>query len=107
MLTGDRHLDKLVPSAERLVQAVRTGAAMPIDAAFADAEHVYGNNLDAARALVVLLAAMVPDDRTAGELLRWRVNSHEYRRLRAAGITAESAAICAAHLVVGQKQEAE
>ncbi|MEC3977877.1 hypothetical protein [Amycolatopsis sp. H20-H5] len=98
LLTGDRYLDSLVPSAVRLIRAVRQNRPMPIEAVFADAETIYDRPLDAARALVILLAAMVPDDRTAGDLLRWRANPHEYLRLRAAGLNADAAAMHAAML---------
>lgn len=95
-LTGDRYLETLVPSAEKLVQAVHTGQLMHVEAMFADAEMVYDDPLDGARALVILLAAMVPDDKTAAHLLRWRSNPHEYLRLRAAGVSSEQAAELAA-----------
>lgn len=95
-LTGDRYLETLVPSAEKLVRAVHNEQPMHIEAMLADAEMLYGDALDGAHALVVLLAAMVPDDKTARELLRWRTNPHEYRRLRAAGVSAEQAAELAA-----------
>lgn len=95
-LTGDRYLETLVPSAERLVRAVHNGQSMHVEAMLADAEMAYGDPLDGARALVVLLAAMVPDDKTAAQLLRWRANPHEYLRLRAAGVGSEQAAELAA-----------
>lgn len=97
-LTGDRHLETLVPSAEKLVRAVRNDQPMHVDAMLADAEMVYGDPATAARALVVLLAAMVPDDQTAADLLAWRRNPHEYRRLRAAGVPAREAAHLAAQV---------
>lgn len=91
-LTGDRYLETLIPSAEKLVQAVHNDKPMHVDAMLADAEMVYGDALGGARALVVLLAAMVPDDKPAVQLLRWRANPHEYHRLRAAGVSSEQAA---------------
>lgn len=95
-LTGDRYLETLVPSAEKLVRAVHNDQPMHIEAMLADAEMVYGDPLAGAHALVVLLAAMVPDDQPAAALLRWRANPHEYRRLRAAGVASEQAAELAA-----------
>jgi len=95
-LTGDKWLDLLVPSAEKLVHAVRDDESMHIEAMIADAEQVYGDPLDAAHALVVLLAAMVPDDQSPEALLRWHQNPHEYRRLRAAGVGSYQAAELAA-----------
>lgn len=95
-LTGDRYLDTLIPSAEKLVRAVRDGSGMHVEAMLADAEMAYGDPLDGARALVVLLAAMVPDDKPATQLLKWRANPHEYLRLRAAGVGSEQAAELAA-----------
>ncbi|WP_432846013.1 hypothetical protein ACQPXB_36070 [Amycolatopsis sp. CA-161197] len=97
-LTGDRYLETLVPSAEKLVQAVREDNPMFVEAMLADAEMVYGDALDGARALVVLLAGMVPDDQTAEELLRWRANPAEYQRLRATGVSAREAAELAAQV---------
>lgn len=97
-LTGDRHLEQLVPSAEILIHGVHEDHTLPIDAALADAEDLYGNPLDAARALLILIAAMVPDDRSPGDLLQWHTNPHEYRRLRRAGMDAEHAAACASRV---------
>ncbi|WP_116201304.1 hypothetical protein [Amycolatopsis circi] len=97
-LTGDRYLETLVPSAEKLVAAVRRDDTMFVEAMLADAEMVYEDALTGAHALVVLLAAMVPDDRTAAELLRWRANPDEYRRHRAAGVPAKEAAELAAQI---------
>lgn len=90
-LTGDKRLDKLVDPAAVIVRAVHDDRAQHVDAMLADAEAVYGDALTAARAMVVLLAAMVRDDREPGELLAWRHNPVEYRRLRASGVDAETA----------------
>lgn len=95
-LTGDRYLETLVHSTDLLVRGVHEDDTLAVDAAFADAEQVYGDPLDGARALVVLLAARVPDDSTAAQQLQWRSNPHEYRRLRRAGVSAEQAATLAA-----------
>ena len=97
-ITGDKYLDMLVPSAEKLVHAVRNDRQLHIEAMIADAEQIYGDPLDAADALVVLLAAMVPDDKTPAELLRWFQNPHEYRRLRMAGVGAAEAGVLASQV---------
>ncbi|MBB1153968.1 hypothetical protein [Amycolatopsis dendrobii] len=78
-LTGDRQLETLVESAQKLVAAVRREDSLMVDAMLADAEMVYGDPLTGARAMVVLLAAMVPADQVPAELLQWRVTP---RRLR-------------------------
>lgn len=105
-LTGDRYLETLVPSAEKLVRAVHNDQPMHVEAMLADAEMVYDDPATAARALVVLLAAMVPDDQTAAELLAWRKNPHEYRRLRAAGVPAREASHLAAQVAPIRKGSA-
>jgi len=97
-LTGDRYLETLVPSAEKLIRAVHEERPMHIEAMLADAEQLYGDPLTGAHALVVLLAAMIPDDKTAAELLAWRKNPHEYRRLRSLGVPAAEAAELAAQV---------
>jgi hypothetical protein len=97
-LTGDRYLETLVPSAEKLIQAVRREDLMFVDAMFADAELVYGDPLTGARAMAVLLGGMAPDDQPGAELLRWRANPAEYLRLRAAGLSSREAAELAAQI---------
>lgn len=97
-LTGDRRLDQLLPSAEKLVMAVRTGNDLYIDAMLADAELEYGDALTGARAMCVLLAALVPEHHSAEHLLKWNRNPDEYRRLRAAGVPAPEAAELSAHV---------
>ncbi|UKD55115.1 hypothetical protein L3Q65_45935 [Amycolatopsis sp. FU40] len=105
-LTGDRYLETLVPSAEKLVAAVRRDDMMFVEAMLADAEMVYDDPLTGAHALVVLLAAMVPDDQAAADLLRWRANPHEYQRLRAAGVSAAEAARLATQVSPIRKETA-
>jgi hypothetical protein len=96
--TGDPTLDKLLPSAERLVRAAHLPRARWLsDVAFADAHRITGDSLTAARSLAVLLAAMCPDDQ-AVELLSWRRHPTEYRRLRALGVPAAEARALAARL---------
>jgi hypothetical protein len=89
-------MDALIEPAMVIVRAVHEDNAMHIDAMLSDAERVYGDALQGARAMVVLLAAMVRDDRTEKELLAWFRNPVEYRRLRAAGVNAETAGQMAA-----------
>lgn len=83
-LTGDRNLDTLVESAGKLVRAVRRDDSLMVDAMLADAEMAYGDPLTGARAMVVLLAAMVPADQPTAELLLWRANPRQ--RLRPAAV---------------------
>lgn len=97
-LTGDRYLEKLVPSAEKLIHAVREGNQLAIDAMFADAEQLYGDPLTGARALSVLLAAIAADDRPAEQALLWRRNRIEYLRLRNAGVGADEAALLSSQI---------
>jgi hypothetical protein len=96
--TGDPRLDKLLPLADRLVQAAHRGDQLGTGTAFADAELLYGDPLTAARALAVLLAGMCPDDSDADDLLSWRLNPTEYHRLRSHGVAAAEARTLAARV---------
>lgn len=95
-ITGDRMTDAVLPAAQRLVLAAHAGDQLGVSAAFADAELATGDAWAAARALVVVLAAMCPDDTTPAEALAWRRNPTEYRRLRNAGVSSREAAVLAA-----------
>jgi hypothetical protein len=98
-ITGDRHLDLLLPLAGRLVGAVHDNDQLGVDTAFEDAtQHYRGDPLAAANALVILLAAMCDDDATPAELLQWRRNPTEYHRLRTNGVPSRTAAILAARV---------
>ncbi|WP_263251608.1 hypothetical protein [Saccharopolyspora rosea] len=77
-LTGSARTDALVPVAAQLAAAVHDHDAAAV------AQLLDGADLPA---LVVLLAAMVPDDLTPSELLAWCDDPAEYARLRAAGVS--------------------
>lgn len=95
-VTGDRLTDAVLPAAERLVRAAHYNDQLGVHAALADAELATGDPLTAAHALVVVLAAMCPDDTTPTDALAWRRNATEYRRLRNQGVRSREAAILAA-----------
>lgn len=97
--TGDPRLDKLLPLADRLVRAAHNNHRLGIDTALVDAEAIYGDPVTAARALAVLLAAMCPDDSDADELLSWRRNPEEYRRLRGLNVSAAEARTLAVRVI--------
>lgn len=83
-LTGDPFTDRAVGPAARLAKAVRKQDSSAVAELLADA-HRAGS--DAVNALVVVLAAMVPDDVTPTALLSWLADPVEYRRLRACGVS--------------------
>lgn len=105
-LTGDRVTDAVLPAAQRLVLAAHTGDQLGVSAAFADAELAAGDAWSAARALVVVLAAMCPDDTTPAEALAWRRNPTEYRRLRNAGVSSREAGLLAATVAANLRKGA-
>lgn len=78
-------LAQLVPAATALVWAVRTGNAAELDTALVEATAHAG--WAGVRALVVLLAAMVPDDETPSRLLGWLPDPDGYLRLREQGVS--------------------
>lgn len=77
-VTGDSYTDALVPLACQLAAAVHDYDRAEI-ARLLDCVDLTG--------LVVVLAAMVPDDLAPSELLGWLGHPHEYTRLRAAGVS--------------------
>lgn len=77
-LTGDARTDALLPVAARLVAAARDYDRDLINHLINSTSDVHG--------LVIVLAGMVPDDRSAGELLGWLADPDEYNRLRTAGV---------------------
>lgn len=87
-LTGDPLTDSVVPAAEALVEAVRQGDAAVVAEAFASAQQLGDAGL---HALVVVLAAMVPDDRRPSRLLAWLRDPTEYQRLRESGVDSATA----------------
>lgn len=103
-LTGDPLTDALIPAAFDLIAATRAEDADATAAAFDDAHNTLarlsGELADdptrTAQALAIVLAGMVPDDRRASDMLLWRKHPAEYRQLRTAGYTADTAATLAA-----------
>ena len=87
-LTGDPLTDALIPPAIRLIWAVREDNQPAVAEAIADATEVADLT-----ALVIVLAAMVPDDQAPTALLAWMHNPAEYLRLREAGVGAVGASI--------------
>lgn len=71
--TGTGHYlgDAVLPSALRLVGAVRVGDTTEILDAIADAQEAANNHPMWRTALILVLAGMVPDDATPSELLAW------------------------------------
>lgn len=78
-------LAQLVPAATALVWAVRTRDTAELDTALVQATTHAG--WAGMRALVVLLAAMVPDDEPPSQLLGWRHDPDGYLRLREHGVS--------------------
>lgn len=89
-LTGDALTDWAVRLAQTLVWAVREGDAECVAQVLTEARDEAGRA--AVDALVIVLAAMVPDDLPPSELLAWRTNPAEYLRLREAGVGSYAAA---------------
>lgn len=88
-LTGDPFTDALVPTASRVIWAVREGNMENVEAALEEVRNDCGRvGMDA---LVIVLAAMVPDDLTPADLLAWTQDPEEYLRLREVGVSALSA----------------
>lgn len=77
-VTGDARTDALVPVAARLVAATRDYDRELINQLIAATADVHG--------LIVVLAAMIPDDYSPGELVGWTTDPDEYNRLRTAGV---------------------
>lgn len=105
-LTGDPLTDALIGPAFDLIAATRDDNPAAVAEAFRTAQTTAAQHsphcaadttgLATARALAILLAGMVPDDRRASDLLLWRQHPAEYRELRTAGYTADTAATLAA-----------
>jgi len=107
--TGDALSDALVGPAMRLVGGVRTWDTDEVEGAFRDALAALAatsdppaatggpeDHLGAARALAILSAAMVPWDRSPGDLLAWTRREAEFHRLVDVGIDPHIAAdVCA------------
>lgn len=69
--TGHELGDAVLPSALRLVGAVRAGDPREITAAIAAARQATGAHPFWATALILVLAGLVPDNATPSELLAW------------------------------------
>lgn len=87
-LTGDPLTDSVVPAAEALTSAVKAADVESVAAALASVEQL---GVESLRALVVVLAAMVPDDRRPSRLLAWLRDPTEYARLRKSGVDSATA----------------
>jgi hypothetical protein len=92
-LTGDPITDAVIPAAVRLIWAVRESDAAEVDQSVTDAVNAVG--WAGIQALVVVLAAMVPDDLPPSDLLAWMADPEEYLRLRTAGVDSLAAATLA------------
>lgn len=102
-MTGSPLTDAVIEAAVQLVWAVRwqEGADEAFWAAQAAAARFDGLAAQdeagtvSARALALVLAAMVPDDREPSDLLAWMRHRDEYLRLREAGFDADASAAMA------------
>jgi hypothetical protein len=100
---GEPELDAMLPAAVNLIWAVRTEDADEVATARTDAHNARLNTkptdrseVATLRALIVLLAGLVPDDRSPQQLLRWLRNPQAYRQLRNDGYDADTAGSIAA-----------
>jgi hypothetical protein len=87
-LAGDELTDALVPVASALISAVHALDTDEVSALFAEAAHLAGDQLAAARALVVLLAGMCIEDQPVADVLAWTRNPQRYGDLRDDGVPA-------------------
>lgn len=88
-LTGDPLTDSLIPAASRLVWAVREGDQDDVENLLDEVRNEGGRvGIDG---LLIVLAAMVPDDMTPADLLAWMSDRDEYLRLRSNGVDSRSA----------------
>jgi len=93
--TGDDLTDDLIPLATQLIWAVRQDDAERVAELIRQADTVAGDPLTAAHGLVIVLAALCPDDLQVSTALAWRTNPAEYHRLRAAGVGSTTAGVLA------------
>lgn len=89
----DSDVDAMTPHALALVGAVHDDDPHAVDAALTAALNAPVGGVGT---LAVVLAAMVPDDQSGGELLGWRADPDEYRRLREMGVDSRAAGTLAA-----------
>lgn len=88
-LTGDQITDSVIGHASQIVRAVREYNADTIAATLAAVQDQAG--MRGVHALLLVLAAMVPDDTPPAPLLAWLADPDEYRRLRARGVSSITA----------------
>jgi hypothetical protein len=88
-ITGDRITDGMVGRAAQIVCAVRQHDAATIAETLAAVQQQAG--MRGVHALLLVLAAMVPDDTPPAPLLAWLADPDEYRRLRARGVSSITA----------------
>lgn len=88
-LTGDPLTDSVIDHASHIVWAVRERDAAAIAETIAAVQDQAGGR--GVHALLLVLAAMVPDDTTPAALLAWLADPVEYRRLRARGVSSITA----------------
>jgi len=88
-LTGDPLTDGVIDHASQIVWAVRERDAATIASTIAAVQDLAG--VRGVHALLLVLAAMVPDDVPPAPLLAWLANPIEYRRLRARGVSSITA----------------
>lgn len=85
-LTGDATTDALVPIAQRVVGAVRDMDWHQVDECLAEAIETTGGRCDPAVALLVVTAAMVPEEAPPSGLLAWVEAHAEFDRLTKRGV---------------------
>jgi hypothetical protein len=102
-ITGNPITDAVVPAAVNLVWAVRTEERDEVLAALKEAHQARlaagghdRTEAETLRTLVIVLAGMVPDDRSPRQLLAWLQNPAEYMRLRQDGYDTDTASSIAA-----------
>lgn len=88
-LTGDPLTDSVIDHASHIVWAVRERDAAAIAETLAAVQDKAG--VRGVHALLLVLAAMVPDDVPPAPLLAWLADPAEYRRLRARGVSSIAA----------------
>jgi hypothetical protein len=78
----------LIPVADRLIRAVHALDTGAVAQAFTDAAELAGDELRAARLLVVVLAGMCIEDQAADDVLAWTHDPDRYADLRQEGVPA-------------------
>jgi hypothetical protein len=88
-VTGDPLTDSVIDHASHIVWAVRERDATTIANTLTAVQDQAGER--GVHALLLVLAAMVPDDTTPAALLAWLADPDEYRRMRARGVSSIAA----------------